>query len=80
MNLVQKNIEKILYVLKCETGYAQYLRHLVEKMFPVELLNQRCSQPIGEPKGNVSIPCRKKTYVIQSFTTYNSLSQLVVGQ
>lgn len=41
----------------CEIGYAQHVRHLVEKMFqqPIDLLAQQCKRPRGKPTGELSI-------------------------
>lgn len=38
----------------CAIGYAQYLRHKIEKMFrtPIEVSNAICNQPLGKPTGN----------------------------
>lgn len=37
---------------KCEKDYAQHLRYYVEKMFPIEQLEEVCKRPIGNPTGN----------------------------
>lgn len=44
---------------KCEIGYLRYLRHLVEKLFPIDILDQACGRPLGKPSGNSSISSKK---------------------
>lgn len=49
-----KEYNKDYDVEKCETEYAQYLRHSVEKIFDssIELLNQRCNRELGKSTGD----------------------------
>lgn len=61
----------------CQIGYLEYLRHLVESMFPIDVLDKACNRPWGKPTGNLSIPNKKKNF-IQIFNRY-FFSQVLVG-
>lgn len=37
----------------CEKGYAQYLRHLVEGMFPIDIVNKLCNRKSENTTGNL---------------------------
>lgn len=39
----------------CKINYAQHLRGVVEKTFPIDVLNRSCSRELGSPTGN-SLP------------------------
>lgn len=36
----------------CEIGYLQYLRHSVEELFPLDILNETCNRPLKGPTEN----------------------------
>lgn len=44
--------ERIGYDEYCQIGYLQHLRHLVEDMFPIDVLSATCNKPLGNPTGN----------------------------
>lgn len=39
----------------CEIGYLQHLRHMVESLFPIDVLNKSCDRGWEKPTGNLSI-------------------------
>lgn len=51
--------------VSCEIGYAQHLRHLIEKMFetPLEISNKMCGQPTQNTTGNSLISKKQMTVV-----------------
>lgn len=47
-----KDLQRNVKESNCEINYALHLRHLVEKMFPIKLLQERCDQKLGDSTGN----------------------------
>lgn len=52
----------------CEIAYLGYLRHLVENMFPIDVMNKTCGLKLGNSKGNCAISSRK---VLLRFLMHN---------
>lgn len=56
--LIDQFADEKLYKLSdgndCDIGYLQHLRHLVEKLFPIDVLNKTCNRGWEKPTGNSS--------------------------